>query len=68
MAWGWDGQIFQNSFKAPEKIWYSGFMYLQDPGIPIEFGDYPLVKERNYGKSPFLMGNSTINGNFQWLC
>ena len=22
----------------------------------------------NYGKSPFLMGKLTINGNFQWLC
>ena len=26
---------------------------------------YPLVNQRNYGKSPFLMGKSTINSNFQ---
>ena len=26
---------------------------------------YPLVNYRNYGKSPFLMGKSTINGHFQ---
>jgi hypothetical protein len=25
---------------------------------------YPLVNYRNYGKSPFLMGKSTINGHF----
>ena len=25
---------------------------------------YPLVNQRNYGKSPFLMGKSTINGPF----
>jgi hypothetical protein len=23
---------------------------------------------KNYGKSPFLMGKSTINHHFQWLC
>ena len=26
---------------------------------------YPLVNEHNYGKSPFLIGKSTINGHFQ---
>ena len=26
---------------------------------------YPLVNQHNYGKSPFLMGNLTINGHFQ---
>jgi hypothetical protein len=26
---------------------------------------YPLVILRSYGKSPFLMGKSTINGHFQ---
>jgi hypothetical protein len=26
---------------------------------------YPLVNEHNYGKSHFLMGKSTISGNFQ---
>ena len=26
---------------------------------------YPLVNSHNYGTSPFLMGKSTINGNFQ---
>ena len=26
---------------------------------------YPLVIQHNYGKSPFLMGKSTINGHFQ---
>jgi len=26
---------------------------------------YPLVNYHNYGKSPFLMGKSTINGHFQ---
>ena len=26
---------------------------------------YPLVNEDNYGKSPFLLGISTINGHFQ---
>jgi len=26
---------------------------------------YPLVNQRNYGKSPFLMGKSTINGHVQ---
>ena len=25
---------------------------------------YPLVNQRNYGKSPFLLGKSTINGHF----
>ena len=29
------------------------------------FHGYPLVNKRNYGKSPFLMGKSTINGHFQ---
>jgi hypothetical protein len=30
---------------------------------------YPLVNiQKNYGKSPFLMGKSTINHHFQWLC
>ena len=23
---------------------------------------------KNYGKSQFSMGESTINGHFQWLC
>ena len=31
-------------------------------------GIYPLVIEHSYGKAPFLMGKSTINGHFQWLC
>jgi hypothetical protein len=25
---------------------------------------YPLVNKHNYGKSPFFMGKSTINGDF----
>ena len=25
---------------------------------------YPLVSKHNYGKSPFLVGKSTINGPF----
>ena len=29
---------------------------------------YPLVNQRNSGKSPFLMGKSTINGHFPLLC
>ena len=34
---------------------------------------YPLVNVyitmgNHYGKSPFLIGKSTINGYFQWLC
>jgi hypothetical protein len=33
--------------------------------LTIKNGDYPLVNIHNYGKSPFLMGQSTINGNFQ---
>ena len=28
----------------------------------------PLINYHNYGKSPFSMGKSTINGNFQELC
>jgi hypothetical protein len=28
-------------------------------------GIYPLVNLRSYGKSPFLMGKSTINNHFQ---
>jgi hypothetical protein len=28
-------------------------------------GFHPLVNKRNYGKSQFLMGKSTINGHFQ---
>ena len=28
---------------------------------------YPLVNQHNYGKSPFLIGKSTINHHFQWL-
>ena len=27
--------------------------------------EYPLVNKHNYGKSPFFMGKSTINGDFQ---
>ena len=27
-------------------------------------GIYPLVNQHNYGKSPFLIGKSTINGPF----
>ena len=27
--------------------------------------DYPLVNYRNYGKSLFLLGKSTLNGHFQ---
>ena len=30
--------------------------------------DYPLVNWHSNGKSPFFMGKSTINGNFQLLC
>ena len=26
---------------------------------------YPLVNQHSYGKSPFLMAKSTINGHFQ---
>jgi hypothetical protein len=26
---------------------------------------YPLVNTKNYGKSPFFMGKSTIYGHFQ---
>ena len=26
---------------------------------------HPLVNKHNYGKSPFLMGESAINGHFQ---
>jgi len=29
------------------------------------YGEYPLVILHSYGKSPFLIGKSTINGNFQ---
>ena len=29
------------------------------------YKQYPLVNSHNYGKSPFLMGKSTINGHFQ---
>ena len=29
---------------------------------------YPLVNSHSNGKSPFLMGKSTINGHFQLLC
>ena len=28
---------------------------------------YPLVNQHNYGKSPFLIGKSTINHHFQWF-
>ena len=31
-------------------------------------GFYPLINWHNYRKSPCLMDNSTINGNFQQLC
>ena len=29
---------------------------------------YPLVNQHSNGKSPFLMGKSTINGHFPLLC
>jgi len=29
------------------------------------YGAYPLVNKHSYGKSPFFMGKSTINGHFQ---
>jgi hypothetical protein len=32
---------------------------------PFENMGYPLVNQHNYGKSPFLMGKSTVNGYFQ---
>ena len=34
----------------------------------ISIGRYPLVNQHSNGKSPFLMGKSTINGHFQLLC
>jgi len=34
--------------------------------IPRKMGGLPSGKQpHNYGKSPFFMGKSTINGNFQ---
>jgi hypothetical protein len=32
---------------------------------PLIVRGYPLVNSHNYGKSPFLMGKSTINCHFQ---
>jgi hypothetical protein len=29
---------------------------------------YPLVNWRSYGKSPFSIDKSTVNGRFQYLC
>ena len=37
----------------------------QNGSTPESFSHYPLVNYHSYGKSPFLMGNSTINCNFQ---
>jgi hypothetical protein len=31
----------------------------------VDFVCYPPVNQHNYGKSPFLMGKSTINDHFQ---
>ena len=28
----------------------------------------PGKHTKTYGNSPFLLGQSTINGNVQWLC
>ena len=28
---------------------------------------YPLVNQHSYGKSPFFIGKSTINGHLQYL-
>ena len=35
--------------------------------FPVFPSFYPLVNQRNYGKSPFLMGKLTINGHFPQL-
>ena len=34
----------------------------------VDFVCYPPVNQHNYGKSPFLMDKSTINGHYQYLC
>ena len=39
----------------------AGSMWVKAP----KHWGYPLVNSHNYGKSPFLMGKSTINGHFQ---
>ena len=33
----------------------------------VTWNTYPLLNWHDYGKSPFSMGKSTINGHFQWL-
>ena len=43
------------------RIWSTKIGWLMHGCVRI----YPLVNKHNYGKSQFLMGKSTMNGNFQ---
>ena len=56
VPWPWQGEILGKTGKNMEKRSET-------------MGELPSGKHtKNYGKSPFLMGKSTIDGHVQLLC
>jgi hypothetical protein len=57
--------VLQHSCRMQTSSWLHQFCHQQPDHQGLGFQDSTWKTYKNYGKSPFLMGQLTINGHFQ---